>query len=955
MSADTQNRMPNVICRGGRSIAWILALSFSLTSAHPAQDASRDTTFDPETGISRLPIVRGCSVQTGNSLLLYGDFTQANGMPSAPILRLAGDTIDPSFSVNRPSATPGRFEYPYLTGDIRAVASYLNDQVLVAGNTYVVLDQYSHGFSSLAMLNSNGTIDTFFRPQIFGTVTAVAVQPDGKILVGGYHLGVVGQTDATYCLLRLESSGQKDSTYEGISNSLGLVNQIQVYSVATNRFHARVTGSVPLPSNPETNQVVIWLDDTGRITHHRDLRAGTGLDSAIDSQGRLLLAATYISMEGGRQQGLLCYRSDGSLDPTFTPGAGPNQELATLALDAQDRIYIGGSFTAYDGQPCGRVLRLKTDGTRDDEFHPDPGVSDRVFEVQALANGSVRIAGVFGAINNMPCPGLAVLDSQGKTVAAYPAISLAHTTKAKVLALALQKHDDKILVGGSFTGYRGVYCPNLARLNPDGTPDPSFEIGSGFDGSEVRHLSIDQDRFIMASGNFGVVQGCRATSLARLNPAGAFDATFRPVIQKFDGSLAELKQTLILPDRKIIVLGHLRRINGVSRDYVARLHTDGTLDTEYLAELSIKATNNLPPYGPIPVSSPIPYTCARQPDGKLLIGGSVVYDNLSRGFLLRLDPNGLMDPSFQPTTLATNVLILNGTVKKVHILADGKILVGGGFGEIIDGSFWSRPRRVGLARFDPNGGLDSAFDPEMGAENSGVECFDIQPDGKILIGGSFRRYNQPNIQDPHNALRLARVLTNGLQDLTFITTNAADSTVYALAWGDDRAYFGGEFSSYQGTKMPGIGRLVAHSVPQDQDSTYPHWVDMYFTALDPSHDKLEHADPDHDGLINVLEYAFASHPRQPDSRILPKHQIVSQEGQSYLAFTFRRPLITPSDLIYDLTFSPAVLPWTGDASGLQMDPPIPAGDHLEVTCRIAVPLHSPSQGFLQLVLIKKNN
>ena len=115
-----------------------------------------------------------------------------------------------------------------------------------------------------------------------------------------------------------------------------------------------------------------------------------------------------------------------------------------------------------------------------------------------------------------------------------------------------------------------------------------------------------------------------------------------------------------------------------------------------------------------------------QPDGKVLIGGDFtkVSPNggatVTRNHIARLNPDGTLDTAFDPDA--------NDAVYAIAVQADGKILAGGKFNTI-----GGQPRNR-IARLDATTGLADAFDPD--AENE-VFSIAVQADGKILVGGRF--------------------------------------------------------------------------------------------------------------------------------------------------------------------------------------------------------------------------
>jgi uncharacterized delta-60 repeat protein len=205
-----------------------------------------------------------------------------------------------------------------------------------------------------------------------------------------------------------------------------------------------------------------------------------------------------------------------------------------------------------------------------------------------------------------------------------------------------------------------------------------------------------------------------------------------------------------------------------------------------------------------------------------VVSGYVLFGTpppLNRGFLARLTNTGALDTSFGPSggvTPSNNVNITAGEVKDMCLQKDGRIMVSGDFSEIIDGSF-SRPQRGHIARFTAGGLLDPTFTTNIGANNN-IEAMALQPNGRIIIGGLFTRYNLPNISDPDNRSRIARILTNGDLDASFnpgaglaepASASYKVSTYAVLRLTSGKALIGGYFSLYNSTTRNQLARVFA--------------------------------------------------------------------------------------------------------------------------------------------------
>jgi uncharacterized delta-60 repeat protein len=170
----------------------------------------------------------------------------------------------------------------------------------------------------------------------------------------------------------------------------------------------------------------------------------------------------------------------------------------------------------------------------------------------------------------------------------------------------VQQPDGKIICGGAFTSFNGVARNRIARLNTDGSLDATFNPISGFNGI-IYSLSVQQDGKIICGGAFTSFNGVARNRIARLNADGSLDASFNPGTGFNIGSFSYgVKSMAIQPDGKIICGGDFTSFNGVIRNRIARLNTNGTLDTFFNPGTGF--------------DNPI-YSLSIQSDGKIICGG----------------------------------------------------------------------------------------------------------------------------------------------------------------------------------------------------------------------------------------------------------------------------------------------------------------------------------------------
>jgi uncharacterized delta-60 repeat protein len=224
----------------------------------------------------------------------------------------------------------------------------------------------------------------------------------------------------------------------------------------------------------------------------------------------------------------------------------------------------------------------------------------------------------------------------------------------------LRQDDGKIIIGGRFLNV----CP--ARFNADGTPDPSFNVGAG--------VRLEHD--------------------PRIGPLSANGEVYA-MLQQLDG--------------KIIIGGFFNQVNGYGTVRLARLNTNGVVDTTFYPCVSDYGVSAL----------------AFAANGKILVGGSFTFFNgVIRSGFARLDPNGGPDLALNQGSGA------NGEVRAIAPVSGGGFLIGGSF-NTVNGI----PRKA-IARISNNGSLDNVF---VSPVQSGiVQAIQVQTNGKILLAGSLQ-------------------------------------------------------------------------------------------------------------------------------------------------------------------------------------------------------------------------
>ena len=156
--------------------------------------------------------------------------------------------------------------------------------------------------------------------------------------------------------------------------------------------------------------------------------------------------------------------------------------------------------------------------------------------------------------------------------------------------------DGKVLIAGYFSSVQGIRRPNLVRLNVDGTIDQSFKAeGTGREeiGSEVTAMALQPDGKIVIGGYFSSSAGWPFSEhIARLNSDGSLDPTFRASLG--DNTFGSYVNVIVAqPNGSILVGGGFNQVNGVRQIGLARLNADGTTDSAFVPSTYVSYVNDI--------------------------------------------------------------------------------------------------------------------------------------------------------------------------------------------------------------------------------------------------------------------------------------------------------------------------------------------------------------------------
>jgi len=403
-------------------------------------------------------------------------------------------------------------------------------------------------------------------------------------------------------------------------------------------------------SNAGPGDLDLTFGTGGKVTTAIGSGIERGHGIAVQTDGKIVVAGI-----SAPNMAVLRYNADGSLDTTFNgtgiviPDFGANASAYSVALQGDGRILVAGSKNTANGSDFA-IARFNSDGSLDTNFNgtgtvtTDFGGNDTATSIAVQTNGKIVVTGVsnIGRANFA----LARYNANGSLDTTLNGTGKVTTDLGEDdigRGIALQSDGKIVVAGESYNGSTRIYRFALARYNEDGSLDTNFN----------------------GTGKMTAVIG------------SGYNAGFSVALQS---------------DGKIVVAGQSDSgANGY--DFaMLRLNSDGNLDPTFNG--TGKVTTNIGGYD-------VANSVALQSDGKLVVGGSSYNGTNYASFaVVRYNPNGSLDPTFNGTGKVTTAITPNGVESSAFgyslaLQSDGKIVVAGQTSNSIDGEHFALVRYEG--------------------------------------------------------------------------------------------------------------------------------------------------------------------------------------------------------------------------------------------------------------------
>jgi uncharacterized repeat protein (TIGR01451 family)/uncharacterized delta-60 repeat protein len=440
---------------------------------------------------------------------------------------------------------PGNVDYEHNPGQganarVLAVALQSPDNRAVFGGQFTAVDNI--GFNRVARLHVNGAVDTSFNPGQGANqeVLAIATQSDQKILIGGAFTIVDGASRGR--IARLNANGSLDGGFGLGSGANGIVRAIAVQPDG----RILIAGDFTFVHGTQ-RQRVARLNPDGSIDFSFLANVNNTVNAiGLQSNGRIVIGGSFTSVGNLPRASVARLNPNGSLDLTFDPGTGANAGVNALAVMGDGKVVLGGGFTGIDGIIRNRIARLNVDGTVDTSFDPGTGANGNVNTLAVAATGRIVIGGEFTNIDGMFLNRFARLKVDGKVDTSFDPGTGAD---GAVRSLVLQG-DTAIVMGGDFTVIDSIPRNRIARIHGD---EKSNVVGVEFASAAPSVIENGGQVAItvVRSGNTNVPFSIRLLATNGTATAGADYVPTNVLLNFASGELAKSVNVRVLDDNLV--------------------------------------------------------------------------------------------------------------------------------------------------------------------------------------------------------------------------------------------------------------------------------------------------------------------------------------------------------------------------------------------------------------------
>lgn len=708
-----------------------------------------------QTNITRAPIMRAMDIQHDGKIILSGDMTSVGLQDARYLARINPDgSLDESFQ-------PPLFSDEYF--------GFFSIKASEAAEDSVILLRAFNG-RDMVVVKRDGSIEETYQEH------STIISPYGiGFYKDKYLIAETGTGQHLYMVNRDGTLADGFTTGNMVANTLFFEFLIQpddkilVYGAIKEYNEVAQGGLVRV--NPDGSLDESFNAGTGPTGSNALIR-----DAVLQEDGKIVLAGDFTEFNGTPAPGgLIRLNSDGTIDETFvnTPVANITQRLTQIEETSDKKLLVASAD---------KVLRLNADGTIDGSFETKNVISffGGTQSLKLGSEGQIYGTGGFTGIDGQRALSFYELDPNGNLMDTHPQLGKpAYVTNAAV------QDDGKVVIVGDVMAVGADIVHGIARLNPDGTLDKTFDLGLDFAASisaTYSSVALQPDGKVLVGGNFPGQFGNTSGSLFRFNTDGTLDDTF---LARVSGifSAQGVSNIYVDDENTILIAGSINYANGEVRNGIAKFNADGSLITTFNSNNLFNSRDRIQALRVLE-------------DGGFFLGGYIQDDN--EYFVRKFKSDGSIDESFNGYTGNTftihDIADINGT-----IVAGGRSQVGG-----------SVNNTVTLTQFSQSGEVidETSIGISETTQNNMASFFHFIDlgDNEMLMLGDFLKVNGVELPS------IAKINLNGQIDQSF-RFDINNSVFEVTEYDEDHILIFGSFTTINGKSHVGAAKIRITNIP----------------------------------------------------------------------------------------------------------------------------------------------
>lgn len=587
---------------------------------------------------------------------------------------------------------------------------------------------------------------------------------------------------------------------------------------------------------------------------------GAGLDAEgicvnLDAAGQVIAGGSFNMVSGSVRAKLALFEADGTLI-TGTPT--PSATVRTLVTQVNGKIILGGDFTTIDGTTRNRVARLQNDYTLEAAFNPNANGAIHACALQE--DGKILVGGAMTQVGALTRNGVARLyNDPASNVLSVPSISEAQWLRSGATQEAQRVTFEKDIGAGYVTtgitvsridgGWKATITPDLvtglirARAFPsDSHSEGMIEEIVSFVVDPAIEVSVQAS--VLDSGDtvdFGSTQtGVASNLVVNIVNRGLANLTLTSAVLTTgtQWTIPAQPSTPVLPGGAASFTLAFNPATPGSKTDTVTINSDDPTTPAFTISLAgvgtpgpgaLDTTWQPRPGGNLTTSDGVVLAISRSSNDLTWVGGDfVTVSGLNRGGYAFINDSAAVQNQGGVGLAPTRY-----NVTCIAQLPDGKVMLGGIFTHVN-----GEPYR-GIARLNANGSVDKSFASMGLVAGEYIGCFALQPDGSLLVGGSFQKIGGIS------RANLARLTPTGSIDQTFSSDFPGVEVTSIAVQTDNKVLVAGSFN--RDISGPNMIRL---NLDGSRDTTFVSETRAYCISLDSSGKILAYGS--HSGPINGL-------------------------------------------------------------------------------------------------------